>query len=187
MNLGIDGQELRFMGACFALVCFLTGCSGGQPTEDIEIPADLVAPAIPIITSPLSSNYTDFGSSNTFLITGTVASDVVKVKGPGGTLITPVAGNWSYSAALISNAPILFWFSAQDAAGNLSQPVAQTITWSAGVSMPIGDISPGGRSTHGASLFVLEGSISERAATAVDGATSYSLVSGFNFTLEAVR
>lgn len=157
-----------------------TPCSPGS----IAYVEDSTPPALPVVTSPATSPYTDQLGNSTFTIQGTCSVDTDHLTGPAGVVITPSAGTWSYVATLVLNGSVGFTFYAWDLAGNQSAGVTETIQWTPGIIMPLAGPYLGGSQADTGGTNQLESSLYiQRQGASTDATTSFNLLSAFNYII----
>src|SRR5262249_15689013 len=113
-------------------------------TATQHVRVDNTAPAVPVVTDPMSNPYPHNGATASYAIMGTCASDVDHMTGPSGVVVACTAGSWAYVAALTPGATLNFTFYAWDLAGNESAGVTQQILWSPSVILYSGGSQSGG-------------------------------------------
>lgn len=159
--------------------------SGASTTASVRI--DNTPPASPVVTTPSSNPYTNSGGSATFTISGTCSSETVTLTGPGGAVITPSSGTWSYDATLVAGASTDYLFYAYDLAGNQSPAVTQTIVYYPALDFKLGGPNPGGTFTS-ATGHVLEASVFVPSSESTDTTGhGFVLQTGFNFIINSGR
>lgn len=173
-----------------AALILVAGC-GGQPTEDQEggsTPGvDKTPPQPPVFTRPSSSPFTHIGASASYTITGTCASDVTRITGPGGiTVNTTTARTWSFTVTLTTT-PTVYSFTATDFSGNVSTAATTTIGWDPPVQMYLSTHAPGGDVLDGGTSFSMEATASPFLGTATHGPSLFVFDFGFNYAINGVR
>lgn len=157
-------------------------------SSTIDVRVDNTAPSAPSVTTPATTPFIYNGAGSAYIISGTVATDVVSLSGPSGAVIIPSAGAWSYAATLVDGASLSFSFSGTDLAGNVSPAAAQIISWAPTVSLLAGGayFSVGPR-VDLVSNFSVEVSGETQPAKATHAGSGFTLLSGFNSVINQVR
>jgi hypothetical protein len=187
MTLIEMGNTLTSLVMAAVMLLAISACKGGMSSDIQSGVPPHVPPAAPTITNPTTLNFNYAGGNATYLITGTVDSMTTSMTGPGGAVITPTAGSWSYNATLTDGASVIFTFYAFNTYNQQSAGTSVTIRWNPVVDLLLSGPISGGPLTDPVSSLKMEASSFIHPGEVKDATTNYVLQTGFNFATNSAR